>query len=202
MILGKRSWKLNHEADSTRNPSAIFMKKVFEMAAILFVLLTVVGCASTGLVKNASPITAGKPFELDYIYVETSSSMGGLEGEQKLLKDHIISGLNERQLFKGVSGNRADVSLGSGITIAAEIKAIKKVSNNARLWLGAMAGQARISVQVKLSDLNNGQVMQTFEVEGKSSGGSALAGATDEAIELAAEQVVGEVVGFNAQTAQ
>jgi hypothetical protein len=105
-------------------------------------------------------------------------------------------------LFKNVSANKDELGTGSGIIIIAEIKAIRKISKDKRLWAGAMAGRARILVEVTVSDLNTGSQIETFEAEGESSGGSALAGITDEAIERAGTEVAAEVVKINAQTAE
>lgn len=134
--------------------------------------------------------------------MDWSSSLGDLETEKENLNDMIISGLNDSHMFKSVSGNKADASLGSGITIEADIKGIKRVSKDKRLWAGALAGRARISIQVTVFDLSSGHQIETFDAEGESSGGSALAGTTDEAVQRAADQVVREVIKLNALTAQ
>lgn len=176
------------------------MKCVFNLAAILFVLLNLVGYASSsGVVKNDSPVLISKLVSMDSIFVESTSSLGDLETEKHLLGDLIVSGLKEKQWFMSVSGNKADVNSGSGIKVAADIKEINKVSDNARSWAGALAGQARILVQVTVSDLSSGNQIEVFEAEGKS-GKSAFAGTTDEAIQLAAEQIVAKVVKLYTQT--
>ena len=176
------------------------MKCVFNLAAILFVLLNLVGCASpSGVVKNDSPVLISKLVSLDFIFVESTSSLGDLETEKHLLGDLIVSGLKEKQFFTSVSGNKADVKSGSGIKVAADIKEINKVSDNARSWAGALAGQARILVHVTVSDLSSGNQIEVFEAEGKS-GKSAFAGTTDEAIQLAAGQIVAKVVKLHTQT--
>ena len=176
------------------------MKCVFNLAAILFVLLNLVGCASpSGVVKNDSSVLISKLVSLDFIFVESTSSLGDLETEKHLLGDLIVSGLKEKQWFTSVSGNKADVNSGSGIKVAADIKEINKVSDNVRLWAGALAGQARILVQVTVSDFSSGNQIEVFEAEGKS-GKSAFAGTTDEAIQLAAEQIVAKVFKLYAQS--
>ena len=176
------------------------MKCVFNLAAILFVLLNLVGCASpSGVVKNDSPVLISKLVSLDFIFVESTSSLGDLETEKHLLGDLIVSGLKEKQWFTSVSGNKEDVKSGSGIKVAADIKEINKVSDNARSWAGALAGQARILVHVTVSDLSSGNQIEVFEAEGKS-GKSAFAGTTDEAIQLAAGQIVAKVVKLYTQT--
>ena len=83
--------------------------------------------------------------------------------------------------------------------MTADIKEINKVSDNARIWAGALAGQARIVVQVTVSDLSSGNQIEVFEAEGKS-GKSAYAGTTDEAIQQAAGQIVAKVFKLYAQS--
>ena len=178
------------------------MKEALKLAAPLVALLVLAGCASSsGLVKNASPIATNKPVSLDFVLVETSSSLSDLEGGKRLLNDSIIRGLRETSFFASVSGNRADTNSASGIKIRADIKEINKVSDSARVWMGGLAGQARIVVQVAVTDLNSGNLIETFEAEGKS-GDSARAGTTDEAIQRAAEQVVAEIVEIRSRTSQ
>ena len=173
-----------------------------KLAAPLLALLVLAGCASSsGLVKNASPIATNKLVSLDFILVETSSSLGDLEGEKRLLKNSIILGLKETGFFENVSGNEAGTNSVNGIKISADVKEIKKVSDNARTWFGGLAGQARIVVQVTVTDLNSGNRIQTFEAEGES-GKSARAGTTDEAIQRAAEQVVAKIVEIRSRTSQ
>lgn len=176
-------------------------KSTIKLIHPLLMLLVLAGCVSSGSVHDASPITA-QPFDLDLILVKTSSSLSGLEPEKRVLNDAIVSGLRETQLFKEVSGNKADLGSGSGIIIDADVSGIKKISKDKRLWAGALAGKARIRVRVTVCNLVSGNQIETFEAEGASSGGSALAGTTDEAIYRAASVVVGEVLKINSQTAQ
>ena len=69
-----------------------------------------------------------------------------------------------------------------------------------RVWAGSWAGEAIIVVHVTVSDLKSRQLVESFDAEGKS-GKSAWAGTTDEAVQLAASQIVAEVVKINAKTA-
>jgi len=175
---------------------------LLKSAFLVLVLVTLAGCASSGMVQHASPITAQKPFELDVILVTTSSSLKDVDAEKTMLKDALISDLRDTQMFQLVSENKAEVGTGSGIKIDAGITAIKKVSKTKRLWAGAMAGRARIQIRVLVTDLNSGGQIESFEAEGESSGGSALAGTTGEAIERAAGEAVREVLKINSQTAR
>ena len=180
------------------------MKKLarFKPATVLFVLLILAGCAApSGTVRNASPVLTGQPVSLDHIFVESTSSLAGLAAEKNLLNDSIVTNLKETELFMTVGGKKADAISDNGIKVAADIRQIKKVSDNAREWAGALAGQACIVVHVTVSDLKSGDPIESFEVEGKS-GKSAFAGTTEAAIEKAAEQVAAEVVRLNARTGQ
>jgi len=177
------------------------MKCIIHFTSSILLMLMLAGCASSGHVREASPITA-QPFNLDMIWVKTSNSLADAAGEARTLRDKIISGLNDTHSFKEVSGSQAELDSGSGIRIEAEITDLRRVSKSRRLWLGLLAGQARILVNVTVSDLNTGQQIETFKAEGESSGGSARAGTTEEAIERAAEVVVGEVLKINARTAE
>jgi hypothetical protein len=171
-------------------------------ATALLVLLTFAGCStSSGVVRNASPISTSKLVSLDFVLVETSSSLGDVGSEKRLLKDSIILNLRETGFFGSVSGNKADGNSGSGIKISAEIKEVQKVSDHARLWMGGLAGRARIVVQVTVTDLNSRNQIEKFEAEGES-GKSADAGTTDEAIQRAAEQVVAQIVEIRSQASQ
>ena len=178
------------------------MQSVIKLTVALLTLLTLVGCASSsGVVKNASPLATGRPVSLDFILVETTSSMDGLKPEQHRINDAIISGLNETELFKSVSADKADASSDQGIKVKANIVEIRKVSDDARSWVGAWAGRARILVHVTVSDLSSGASVETFEAEGVS-GGSAKSGTTDEAIHQAAAQIVTEIVKINSDSGQ
>ena len=177
------------------------MKRALDFTALLFVLLGLLGCASSGRVRNATPILTSQPVSLDFVLVETSSSLNDLESEKRFLRESIITGLNERQIFGTVSGRKADVASGNGLKLKAEIREIKKVSDEARVWAGALAGRAQILIQVTVSDLISGKQIEAFEAEGKS-GKSAGAGTTNEAIQQAANQVVAEMVKISMQTSE
>jgi hypothetical protein len=178
----------------------IAVKSRIQSGAILFVLLVLTGCASSGLVQHASPIATGTPVSIDFALVETSSTIGGLEAEKNLLNELIISDLRARGVFGEVGGEPVAAGVTNGIKIKVVIKEIKKISHGEREWAGALAGRAEILVEATVSDLNSGKLIETFEAKGESSGGSNLAGTTEEAIQRAAEQVVAQVVRISSQT--
>jgi len=175
------------------------MNYAIKVAAVLLVASSLVGCASSGVVKNATPILTSRPVSLDFVDVETSSALNDLEPEKRFLNESIITGLKQKEIFGTVSGKWEEVSSGSGLKIKVEIKEIKKVSDDARVWAGALAGRARILIHVTVADLNTGKQIEVFEVEGNS-GKSSSAGTTNEAIQQAANQVVVEMVKISMQT--
>jgi hypothetical protein len=182
----------------------IAVKGRIQGGAILFVLLILTGCASSGLIQRASPIATGMPVSIDFALVETSSVPGDLEAENHLLNELIISDLRARGVFGEVGGEPAATGATNGIKIMVVIKEIKKISRSQREWGGPLAGRARILVEANVSDLSSGKLIEAFEAEGESSGGSNrgsnLAGTTEEAIQRAAEQVVAQVVKISSET--
>jgi hypothetical protein len=175
-------------------------RTIYYLSALLVLLASVFsGCASSSSqVKLPAPVIKSKPASLDIIDVTTVSSFKNLDAEKKLLNESLISGLRQRLLFSDISGNPTNLSSPNGIKVLAQIKEITKVSDNARVWYGGLAGRARILVQVTVSDLSSGRQIEVFEVEGES-GKAAFAGTTDEAIQHASDQIVAEVAKLNAQ---
>ena len=175
------------------------MKITLHFTAILLALVALAGCASKPAVQPARPVVTGKPVSMDTILVTAVSALSGLTTETNVLSDAIYSGLNESKMFASVTQDTAAATAGDGIKIQAEIKKIKKVSDNAREWSGALAGRAWVLVRVTVTDLRSGNPIEVFEVVGQS-GQSAFAGTTNEAILRTAEQVVAEMLKLNAQT--
>jgi hypothetical protein len=176
------------------------VKRNVQNAAILFGLVTLMGCASSGVIQHAGPVATSTPVSIDFALVETFSALGDLETEKHLLNALIVSDLRGHNVFEEVVGDPAAAGAGSGIKIKVDIKEIKKISHSERQWAGALAGRARIVVEATVSDLSSGKLIETFAAEGESSGGSNLAGTTDEAVQRAAEQVVAQVITISSQT--
>lgn len=178
------------------------MKHLIFFALAVFVAASLGGCAySSGTVSPAHPVLIGKPESLDCIEVFTTSALEDSERERISFNDRVFSDLRETGLFASVNEGTSSNSPGAGIKIESRITEINKVSDSARVWYGGLAGQARIVVQVTISDLSSGRPLETFEAVGLS-GKSARAGTTEEAIQRAAEQVAAQVVKINSETVQ
>jgi hypothetical protein len=135
---------------------------------------------------------------MDNILVVVSGS-SSLETENQLLSVATVSGLKETSQFSKVAADTKDLGSGNGIKVSLKILGIKKVTDNARLWIGSLAGRARVWVRVTVSDLQTGNQIRVFEVLGES-GHTALSGTTDEAIYRAVNQIVAEILKINAET--
>jgi hypothetical protein len=172
------------------------------LLAGLFVGSIFSGCASSsGTISPVHPVMTYKPAPFDSIQVATTSDLADLESEKQSFNDHVLSDLRETGIFTNVSELNTNNSAATGIKVESKITEIKKVSEDARLWFGGLAGRARIAVQVTVIDLGSGKQVETFEAIGIS-GGSARSGTTEEAVERAAEQVAAEVTRINAQAVQ
>jgi hypothetical protein len=177
-------------------------KTVFSLAALLFILLASPGCVSLpGAGRVVNPVVTGKPVAMDNLLVTVTSLAADSEAEKTLFGEALVSGLKETRLFVSVAGNPADLEAGDGVKISVAITVLKKVTDNARAWTGALAGRARLTVRVTITDLKSGQPIEAFIAEGQS-GASAYAGTTDEAVQQAVQPIVAEVLKLNAQTGQ
>jgi hypothetical protein len=180
--------------------AAMYSVKPTVFFLVLWIAAGLTGCAnSAGRIAAAHPGVINQPGSMEHILVATSSHLAAMDREKKVLNDSVISGLRETELFPEVTETGTN-HIEAGIKVESDITQIKKVTDNARLWFGGLAGQARIVVQVTVSDLSSGKPVKTFTVEGES-GSTARAGTTDEAIQQAAAQITAELVKLNAQTA-
>jgi Domain of unknown function (DUF4410) len=178
------------------------LRQISSWITLLLTTAFLSGCAGpSAAIQNASKPVISKSLSLDFILIQTSSLLPATHAEQATLADAILSGLNQSGLFHTVTENAADAHADGGVKVSASILQLKRVSDDARVWAGGVAGRARVLVQVTVTDLNSGNVVETFQVEGQS-GKSAFAGTTDQAIDFAASQITSEVIQINALTAQ
>jgi len=169
------------------------------LAALLLVLLALPACMAPPRADIvASPVQTGKPVSLDNVLVTTTNAAGGLDAERQLLASSLVSGLRQTGMFAGVGRNPSDLGPGDGIRLQAEITSVRQVTDNARDWVGPLAGRARIEVRVNVADLRSGHPIETFAVAGQS-GQSSYGGTTAEAVQMAAQKIVAEMLRFNAQ---
>lgn len=158
-----------------------------EAVLLLTVISLLAGCASTGqTVAAAPPVT--KLSAYDSVVVNVTSSVPETSRETVQLESMIISSLRDSNLFRNVTAASAG---GKGdLRIDAVISDLRKVSGAKRALLGGFAGRGNMVVDVKLVDAKSNNAVGTFTAKGTTSGGTVFAGTTEQAIELAAREIV------------
>lgn len=150
-------------------------------------LLLLGGCASSGQTLKASPPKT-KLSEFKSVVINVTSSVPDSSRESFQLESMIVSTLTSQKLFPAVTGKSAG---GNGdLRVDANISDLRRVSSGARVMLGALAGRGNMTVDVKLVDARSGETIGSFTSQGTSSGGTVFSGTTDQAVELAARQIV------------
>jgi len=145
------------------------------------------GCASSGqTLKSVPPKTKLSTFQS--VVVKVTSSVPDSSRETLQLESMIVSTLMSQKAFAAISGLSAG---GNGdLRVDANISDLRRVSSGARVMLGAFAGRGNMTVDVKLVDTRSGDTVGSFTSQGTSSGGTVFSGTTDQAVELAARQIV------------
>jgi hypothetical protein len=111
---------------------------------------------------------------------------------QQRLKYHIY-GLS---LFEDVVYTEPYDDAGKIIVLKGEITYMKRVTKAARIIFPAMAGRARVDVDIHLVDHQTNDVVGAFSIKGTSTSGWIGAGGTEEAFENAA-QIIAEFIENN-----
>jgi len=162
-------------------------KNLLYTVAIIYTLFMINGCASNGALHLLQPLEVNLT-GYESMVVSISSNFPGNEKSQ--LESLIISKLRAKQLFEKVYSGEAAPNTDKALQMKGVIIEIKKVDAGSRMMLGALAGQARVLVNVSLIDLTANKIIGEFNAEGKSSGGSIFAGTTSQALDQAADQIV------------
>jgi tetratricopeptide (TPR) repeat protein len=154
----------------------------------LWWLLALCGCASTGTSRTVqratTPLGHFSPVMLRVTpLVPAAQEAVELEA---VVAARLRSTCGWQEVFTASSTPEAPAAL----LVDARIALLERVDSSDRAMLGAMAGQARMVVAVDFIDLKTQQRIGAAEVEGTSSGGSTLAGGTDEAMERVVEKMV------------
>lgn len=175
-------------------------RRLSKFAMILAIGSAIVGCSTTKPIKSLEPVLLSKPVTLDCILVETISSVKGLDLEKRELCEAIVSDLRDSALFKTVTDSKADIQT-EGVKVEVQIEEIKEVTEEAREWVGGLAGSAKVEVKVLVSDLGSGKLIEKFQCQGVT-GKTAYGGTTEEAIQRVAAQIRTALVKLNEQTSQ
>jgi len=104
---------------------------------------------------------------------------------QERVKYHIY-GLS---LFEQVVDVEATKDIDRIVLLKGKITCMKRVTKFTRFMVGAMAGRARVDVDIQLVDGHTKDILGEANIKGTSTGGSVFAGGTEEAFKNAAQQV-------------
>ena len=147
--------------------------RIGQSSVLILAVLLFTGCASTGAIHTITPITA-KLADYKTVLLCVSSQVPESSGETIRLGSIITDKLHNKGLFDKVLVASACSGCQADLRLNAKIVEVKKVG-------------AGVVVDVALTDMKTGTSIGSFEAEGRSSG----EGATSQAIERAAEQIVG-----------
>jgi hypothetical protein len=153
-------------------------------------MLLMTGCASTGSLQVQKPMTASLgSYKILAVDVLAQSAVSE-EDMEKELAGMIVVKLREKNLFEKVYSTRATVEKTFDLKLVVNLTSVTKVGSNARVWLGAFAGQGVLEGDVQIIDGKSSQVLAKATVQGTTSAGTAFSGTTSQAVERMAEQVV------------
>lgn len=157
--------------------------------SLILGMLLFVGCASKGALITETPMTT-KLADYKTMLLHVSSQVPGSSEEVIQLESMTVAKLREMGLFEKVIAGSASPDVPADLRLNVRIVELREVSSGKRVFLGALAGRARIAVDAELIDLQTGKTIGAFKAEGKSSGGTVFAGTTEQAIERVVEQIV------------
>jgi len=116
--------------------------------------------------------------------VEVTTSLPNKSETVAAFRAAVAAQIINKRVFKSVAnGDSSDYMLRINLTEVSE------VTQAARILLGALAGQAEITAHCVVVE-RGGKVIGSMVAKGTSSGGHVFAGTTQEAIDMAATQIV------------
>ena len=162
------------------------------VAVALCLALTLGGCAATSAIEVQQRPTRTASMRTALVVVTTSVERS--EQTAREIEGAIVEHLRRRNTFERVYSSFSRQGRPVDVTLEANVTRFQGVSDVARNYAGAFAGQAVIVADLVLKS-STGETLAAATVEGKSSAGSAFAGTTQQAIQLVAERAALFVAG-------
>lgn len=154
---------------------------------LLIFLLLNIGCAAQSRVQTEADF---KIRNYKTVNVNVISAMPVCEKDCqediKNIEKLLIEKFRQTTLFENVNTQIENAEL----TINVKINELLRVTSKDRFLWGSLAGRAKVAGTVELFDNQKGGSVGKFFVEGVSSGGTAFAGTTEQAIEKFVEQII------------
>jgi|AGTN01.3.fsa_nt_gi hypothetical protein len=156
------------------------------MKQLLLVALSAMflsACAASGSIQtlsaNAPAVDTTKSGG-----VQVSTALSDKAESLDAFRNAIITQLVNKRVF----GSIADTD-NSDYVIQVNVVELSEVSQGARIFFGALAGQAGVTANVDIYDRREGRTVSSMVAKGTSSGGHVFAGTTQEAFDQAAAQI-------------
>jgi hypothetical protein len=106
-----------------------------------------------------------------------------------------VAALRQTRMFSRVVATAATVERPTDFLMEIDLIGTREVSHMQRAFLGAFAGTASLSAEVRVLDTSTSKVVGKAVVGANTSGGNKFAGTTSEAVDRFAEQIVEFVLG-------
>jgi len=150
-------------------------------------LVLVCACAARGTIKESDPPARSlAAYQTVRVTVTSEEDVGG---SNTLVLAKLATRLRQSGLFSRVISSEASEER-TDLELRCRVVDLRKVSQTERALIGALAGRARVGMEVDVVDARTNEKIGGLVAEGKSSGGTAFAGRTAQAAEQLADQVV------------
>ena len=165
------------------------MSRHWKMILSVVVLGAVVaGCGGTKLTVIQTLEQPLTKYRTLYFAVEPAVAED-ISQEVSDLEVRVIDKLNKLELFETTRLGRCPDTCANTVAIEAVITDINKVSGGKRFWLGAFAGNAKMTANVTFIDATTGDVIGLYTVTGDS-GGTGVSGDTNSVVRGTANEIV------------
>lgn len=167
---------------------------VLKAAGLSMLMCLVVACGARSKLSSAHEVTTSlKPYTKAVLSVSATSVDEDVVEQKAELERLAAPRLQSLGVFEDVhlSTNGEVTQDAYTLHIRATMTDIRKVGKGKRFMLGALAGRSGIECRVEFLD-PEGTVLGAYDVKGES-GGSGLAGGTDDAVKKTAEGIANAV---------
>lgn len=155
--------------------------KQMVLAALAAMFLS--ACAASGSIQTLSA-SAPAVDSSKTGGVEVSTSLPDQSDSLTAFRSAIVAQLVNKKVFQSVGDAN-----NSEYIVRVNVTQLSEVSQGARIFFGALAGQAGVTANVEVYDRREGRTISSMVAKGSSSGGHVFAGTTQEAFDQAAAQI-------------
>lgn len=163
---------------------------------ILVSLFFMFGCAAKKITTVSMPVRTKlsnyNVLKIEQFYYDSAVEIKSQEKADKLrdmFQERVKYDIYNLNLFEKVGSIESFKDTDRILSLKGKITYMKRVTKAARLMLGAMAGRARVDVDIQLLDSQTGDILGEASIKGTSTGGTIFAGRTEEAFHNASKQV-------------